>query len=328
MTTAGVSPQVPTPTSTGPVPGATRRAVEPPAPSLFELLGTSGLAQLALLSGGVLFVWWAQFQRMVHYWIKNPDWSHGFLIPLFSLYFIHSRRRELAATPRQPSWAGLPIVLLAVGTYLYCIRIKFGYPQALSIVVVIAGLVLLCCGWRQAVRLAFPVGFLVLALPPPEYIYRQITQPLQQIAAFFGDHLLRLLPNVLIDRNGVNIAYEHISTGRAGAFTVAGACSGMRSLMAFVALGLAMAYFTPRPVWHRILIALVVVPVALFCNVIRVVVTGGLNIFGYEDWAKGSAHSLLGIGTFALGFAIYFGLLFVLDHLYVADDAADAEATT
>ncbi len=305
-----------------------RRTSAAPPPSLIELLGPTGLTRLVLLAAALVWVYWDQFVRMVYYWTNNADWSHGFLIPLFCIYFVHSRRDMLAATPVRPSWLGLLVVIGSLAIYIYSIRLKIGYPQALSIVTAIAGLTLLNCGWRVLWRTAFPIGFLVLALPPPEYIYRAITQPLQQIAAFAGEHVLRFLPSIIVERNGINIAFDNIATGRSGYFTVAGACSGMRSLMAFVALGLAMAYFAPRPMWHRIIMAAIVVPVALFCNVIRVVVTGALHIYGQEDWAKGTPHSALGIVTFALGFAIYFGVLYVLDHLYVATDEERGEAET
>ena len=278
------------------------------------------MIRAAILGGALLWVYWYQFQRMVYYWINNPDWSHGFLIPIFCIYFIHSRRSELAATPARPSWLGLVLVAAALAGYVFAIQRKIGYPQSLSIVLAIGGLVLLNCGWQVLWRTAFPIGFLILALPPPEYIYRAITQPLQQIAALAGAGVLRFLPNILIDRNGINIDFDNLKTGQSGFFTVAGACSGMRSLMAFVALGLAMAYFAPRPLWHRVVMAVVVVPVALFCNVIRVVITGALHIYGYADWAKGTPHSMLGIMTFGIGFAIYLGILYVLDHLFITAD--------
>lgn len=283
--------------------------------------------RVALLGAALTWVYWQQFQRMVYYWYNNPDWSHGFLIPLFCLYFLHSRRAELAATPVRPSWFGLAGLICAMYAYLYFIRAKIGYPQSLSIVMAIASLVLLCCGWRMLWRTAFVIGFLVLALPPPEYKYRELTQPLQQVAAFVGSRALQLLPDVVIQQDGINVTFDNLRSGTNGSFTVAGACSGMRSLMAFVALGLAMAFFSRRPMWHRVLIAVVVVPVALFCNIVRVVITGALYIYGHADWAKGTAHSMLGIGTFALGFAIYFAILYVLDHLFVEEGEPGAPDT-
>jgi len=93
----------------------------------------------------------------------------------------------------------------------------------------------------------------------------------------------------------------------------------MRSLMAFVALGLAMAYFAPRPAWHRVAMAVLVVPVALFCNILRVVITGGFQMYGHPNLAAGTPHTILGLFLFGLGFVIYLGVLWVLDHLFLEE---------
>ena len=163
----------------------------------------------------------------------------------------------------------------------------------------------------------FPIGFLLLAIPPPDRLYRSLTQPLQQGAASIAAFILRTFPGSEIEQSGINIAYY--MRGHTGTFTVAGACSGMRSLMAFVALGLATAYFTPRPAWHRVAMAVLVVPVALFCNILRVVVTGAFQMYQYGNLASGTPHTVLGLVTFGIGFAIYMGFLWILDHLFVEE---------
>jgi len=105
-----------------------------------------------------------------------------------------------------------------------------------------------------------------------------------------------------------------------GMFAVAGACSGMRSLMAFVALGLAMAYMTRRPLWHRIALAVLVVPVALACNILRVIITGSFQMYGHSELASGTPHTVLGLLMFALGFSVYSLILWGLDHIFVEDN--------
>ncbi|MCK6456787.1 MAG: exosortase/archaeosortase family protein [Phycisphaerae bacterium] len=285
-----------------------------------ELFGRFGLTKAAALIAAMLWFYWDHCLRLVRFWSEDPDWSHGFLIPVFSAYFVWSKRDALAREPMRTNWLGLPLLIFAIAAYFWSVRAKFGYPQALTIVIAVAGIVLLMCGWRVLKITGFAIAFLVLALPPPVRMYRDFTQPLQQFAAAVAELVLNFLPGVIVERSGINLAYERV-TGEFGSFTVAGACSGMRSLMAFVALGLAMAYFAPRPVWHRVIIALVVVPVAVFCNIIRVVVTGTFQIYEYGNLAAGTPHTVLGLATFALGFAIYFGILYVLDHLY--EDAGD-----
>lgn len=301
--------------------GSRARARPQPTASLLEILGTRGLVQAALLAAAFSFVYWDHFIRLFRYWVENPDWSHGFLIPVFCIYFVNSRRAELAAAPIRPSWLGLPVLLTALVCYFSAIYLKYGYPQPLSMVIAIAGIVILCCGWRVFWITCFAIGFLILAMPPPERLYRQVTQPLQQAAAFAAEHVLALLPNVVIERYGINIVFDRIGA-KSGSFTVAGACSGMRSLMAFIALGLAMAYFSPRPFWHRLVLAIIVAPVAVFCNMIRVVITGIFTIYDYGNLAVGTPHAALGILTFALGFVIYYSFIYIMDHLFEEDDVA------
>jgi len=268
------------------------------------------VALFAYVFSGHLYRLWVLWQE--------PDWSHGYLIPLFCLYMVNARKAELLADDHRGSIWGLPALVACLAVYVLSIVWKIGYTQQLAMVATIAAIVLLTRGWRTLWLTLFPIGMLLLAIPPPERLYRSITQPLQQFAAWAAGLILNTFPGGEIERGGINIAF-FMDDGRQGAFTVAGACSGMRSLMAFAALGLAMAYFTPRPVWHRVAMAVAVVPVALFCNILRVIITGSLQMYGYPDLASGTAHSLLGLLLFGLGFCIYLAILWVLDHLYVPD---------
>ncbi len=288
-----------------------------PRPSWWAGLGPSGAAKLLILAGLLSWMYWDHFKRLYSYW-QEPDWSHGFLIPVFCIYLINLKRDQLLTAEASGSLWGLALMLFSTITYGLALWAKIGYPQPLTIVTMLAGMVLLMRGWRTLWLTAFPILFLVLAMPPPERLYRALTQPLQQGAAAISTAVLNCFPRADVERQGVNITYW-VAGGEQGTFTVAGACSGMRSLMAFVALGLAMAYLTPRPLWHRIAMAVVVVPVALFCNVIRVIVTGALQMYGRHDMAEGTPHMLLGLMTFGLGFVIFLAMLWVIDHVFVEE---------
>lgn len=293
-----------------------------------QQLGAGGVGKIIVLVGLMGWLYADHLVRLFRYW-QRPDWSHGFLIPLFSLYLVHARRSELFAAKGSGSAWGLVLMLGSIGAYAAAIRMKIEYPQPMTIVTMIAGLVLLLRGWRTLWLTWFPIAFLVLAMPPPERLYRAFTQPLQQMAATLATAILNVLPGADVEHAGINIAF-FMADGTTGSFTVAGACSGMRSLMAFVALGLAMAYFTPRPVWHRIAMAAVVVPVALFCNVVRVVATGAFQMYGRSDLSTGTPHTLLGLLLFGLGFVIYMGVLWVLDHAVIEEPERgdDEDGTT
>ena len=294
-------------------------------PGWWEYLGSTGVIKLLVLAALMLWLYWGHVYRLYIYW-HQPDWSHGFLIPVFCLYLVNTKRKELLIGEHHGSPWGLVLMVLSVIVLVAAIRYKIGYPQSLSIVSMIAGVVLLLRGWRTLWLTLFPIGFLILAIPPSPYLYRGITQPLQQGAAVIARIVLDAYPGADVERSGFNIWY-FMEGGQEGTFQVAGACSGMRSLMAFVALGLAMACFTPRPAWHRIAMATAVVPVALFCNVLRVIITGSFQMYGYGNLAAGTAHMVLGFLMFGLGFLIYLGILWILDHLFI-EAANEAEETT
>lgn len=295
-------------------------------PDWGTILGSRGLTQAATAAGLIGWLYYDQIVRMSKIWRENLDWSHGFLILPFSLYLVHVRRGELARVPARPSWAGLPVLLAGIAGYFYAVWAKIGYPQPLTMIPVIAGVVLLLAGPTVLARCAFPIGYLVLAMPPSDRLYKLITQPMQQGAATVAEFVLNLLPGVVPVRSGINLeVFDAVTGALRASFTVAGACSGMRSLLAFLALGLAMAYFTPRPMWQRFAMAVLVLPVALFCNAIRVVITGILLTYKLADFASGTPHTLLGIGTFVLGMFIYSALLYIMDNFFVDDPDAIAD---
>jgi len=151
--------------------------VDDTPPSWREALGTRGIFKLALVVGLVIWLYWEQLVRFVLYW-QQPDWSHGFLIPLFCIYLVHNRRRELLEGPHHGSVVGLIAVVGSIAVYFASIYLAIGYFQALSILGVIGGLVLAIRGWKSFYVTAFPIAFIFLAIPPPTRLYREFTQPM------------------------------------------------------------------------------------------------------------------------------------------------------
>jgi exosortase/archaeosortase family protein len=99
------------------------------------------------------------------------------------------------------------------------------------------------------------------------------------------------------------------------------ACSGMRMLVAFFALAVALAYSTPRPIWQKLTLACCALPIAILCNGLRVTLTGVLAIYVHEDWAKGKAHEYFGLLMLGPALIMQLGVAWVLDRLFV--DAPD-----
>ncbi|MCO6438027.1 MAG: exosortase/archaeosortase family protein [Phycisphaerae bacterium] len=273
-------------------------------------------------------VYWPTVRHlMVARWIHDADWSHGWLIPVFSGYFLYAHRDELRRVILRGSAAGAVVLALSLAAFFTSAWWgRWGYIQAITVVSSIFGVTLLMGGW-QLIRVTwFPILFLALAVPLPERIYVQLTFPLREFASWAAAAILPLLiPGLHTEAQAVVIDY--VLPGRApGQLNVEEACAGMRLMMAFVTLGIAMAYLGDRPGWQRLIMVLCCVPIAVFCNVVRVTATGLLHINGYETLAKGTPHQLMGIAMLVLALGMYLALGWLLSRLFIEESSTEPEA--
>ena len=120
--------------------------------------------------------------------------------------------------------------------------------------------------------------------------------------------LLNLVSGLEASAGGVVIDVVYKGVRLEPALDVAEACSGMRLLMAFLALGVAMAYLHYRPMWQRLILLASTIPIAIFSNVVRVTITGFIYILWDPKYAQGIYHDMLGMVMLPLAFSLY-GLL-------------------
>ena len=266
--------------------------------------------QRKLLAGGALLASFAILYRhvivkLVHDWATDDNYSHGFLIVPIALYLAWERRQRLAELAPQPSVTGLLIVLASVavlaagtlGAELFLTRV--------SMIGVLAGAIVFLYGWRHLKTLAFPVAFLLLMIPLPALIFNQVAFPLQLLASRAGEMALSVL-RIPVLREGNVIVLAHTT------LEVADACSGIRSLVSLLTLGIVYGYFIdPRgPV--RVVIALSTVPVAIVANGLRVAGTGIAAHYYGAQAAQGFLHSFSGWMVFVVALAAVFGVRYVL----------------
>ncbi len=199
---------------------------------------------------------------LVQVWANEGTYSHGFLVVPIAIYLVFEKRRMLAAMEPAPSWLG--VVALA-GVSLVWAASEIIHAQLgaqLALVLLIAALVVALFGWRVARALAFPVAFLLFAIPVWDLI---VTPPLQGFTAWATYHILQMLgvPTVL-DGHFISIPE--------GVFEVASTCAGTRYFIAGLTLGSLFAY-TMYQGWRKRLtfVAATIVACALV-NVVRVVV--------------------------------------------------------
>src|ERR1700687_541090 len=120
--------------------------------------------------------------QLASQWWQDPNYTHGFFVPVFSLFLLWERRAKLATLRIKPAWSGLVILWFALMTLILA-TIKSGFfLYRGSVLLFIAGLVVFLAGWKHLAAIAFPLAFLFLMIPSPTLV-EQITFPLQIIAS-------------------------------------------------------------------------------------------------------------------------------------------------
>ena len=281
-----------------------------------------------LLAGSLAFVAFALlyrhvFAKLVHDWWYDDNYSHGFLIIPIAVYLAWERRHRLAAVVSKPSLIGL---LVVAGSLLVLLAGIFGselFLTRVSIVGTVVGSVLYLFGWQRLRTLAFPLAFLLLMIPLPAIIFNQIAFPLQLLASQAGELTLRSVEiPVLREGNVLILANTTLE--------VAEACSGIRSLISLLALGIMVGYFTDPRAGVRLLIASSTIPVAVVANAARVAGTGiAAHRFGAQA-AEGFFHMFSGWVVFIVAFLLMMLLQRVIVRLApaVRADAAPAAAVS
>jgi exosortase len=253
---------------------------------------------MALVVVGLLgAIYWDILFRLGQQWYVDPDYSHGFLVPLLSLYFVWERRRDLGSLRVSPSLAGAAVLALgllmlfmgSVGAELYL--------QRTSVIVVIAGVVFLLLGSGFLRALAFPIAFLFFMVPLPAVVMNAIAFPLQLFAAQTAALcLFNLGIPVLREGNVIMLASTTLE--------VAEACSGIRSLQALLAIGTVYAYFSQSVMWKRWVLVMLSIPIAIVANAFRVSGTGILAHYWGPQAAEGFYHTFSGWIIFVVAFAL------------------------
>lgn len=238
----------------------------------------------------VVLLTWLYLPTLVHLigqWWNDPNYSHGFFVPLFSAFVIWQERTRLSALIPRPAWSGL--LLLGFGL---CVLIlgQMGaelFLSRISLLIVVAGLIVLFLGWNVFRALLFPWAFLLLMIPIPAIVFNQITFPLQLLASKVASTTLPWM-GVPVLREGNVIILP------AMALEVAEACSGIRSLMSLTTLAVIYGFLMERRVAVRVLLALASIPIAVAANSFRIVGTGLLVQYWDPEKAEGFFHEFSG----------------------------------
>lgn len=261
-------------------------------------------ADYALIAAAFLALYTPLVPELVRDWTSSGDFSHGFAVPFVSAWLLYVRRDRIRRTEMRPWLPGALLLAAAVAQYLVGVAAVEFFLQRTSAVVFLAGCVLLLFGPGVARECAFPIGFLLFAIPPPTLVMNWVAFPLQLQASHVAEVLVRAV-GIEVARTGNVIHLDGIS------LEVARACSGLRSLVTLLALGAIVAEGSllparggPRSPWLRALVFLAVIPVAIAVNSLRVALTAILAATVGVVLVSGWAHEATGLVMFAGSLAI------------------------
>ena len=233
--------------------------------------------------------YWDTAAQMVHIWSTSASFNHCFLIFPICGYLIWMKRAALANMVPQPSVWGLGVVIGASLCWLMGFVASVSMVQQFAFVMVIQGIFLAVLGLKIGRLLWFPLAYMAFAVPFGRFLIPQ----LQDVTAFFVVRGLRLI-DVPVFLDGIFIA---IPTGN---FEVAEACSGVRFLIATVALGSLFAYITYQSRLRQIAFIALSVAVPIVANGFRAF---GIVLIAYlsnNELAVGVDHIVYGWVFFAI----------------------------
>jgi exosortase len=197
---------------------------------------------------------------MVSDWYNDPNYSHGFLVPVISAYFLSQNWAELKSAPVRPSNVGL---LVVVGSLLILMAGYIGteyFTMRSSLVFLVAGIVLYWFGWAVLRLTSLPIAFLIFMVPIPYIVYDALAFPLKLLVTKASVAVLKFL-SIPVVREGNIIMFPQT------VLEVADACSGLRSLMSLVTLAVALAFITQKSSLKRSILIVSAVPASYSAKV-------------------------------------------------------------
>ncbi|MGL4308847.1 MAG: VPLPA-CTERM-specific exosortase XrtD [Paracoccaceae bacterium] len=273
----------------------------------------SGLSIGFLLFVALLAVslplFWSGFVSLAKAW-ATPEYSHGPLIPLISLYlFLRELRRTPLPVANPPDrWPGVLVVALALILAFLGNLARIDDIVTYAFIIWVGGVVLTVFGWARGRQHQLPVLHLVFMLPLPQLLYWKLTITLQWISSALGVWFVGLagIP-VYLEGNVIDLGVYKLQ--------VAEACSGLRYLFPILSFSYLFSILYRGPIWHKALLLLAAAPITVLMNSVRIGVIGILvNSYGIEQ-AEGFLHFFEGWVIFLICVGILFLMAMGLQRL-------------
>lgn len=237
------------------------------------------------------FLYYKAIAKLISDWSVDPNFSHGFLIPVVALYMVWFKQNEISQISHEPSKKGIFIIIFGmlvhiagnVGSELFLMRF--------SMIITLAGIIVYYFGFKMLWKVMVPVAYLIMMIPIPAIIWNKIAFPLQLFSANLSSQTIGLL-NIPVFREGNILHLANTS------LEVIDACSGLRSLTSLLALTGAFAFLAPLSTLKKWILFFSAIPIAVAVNVIRLTITGAMAAWIGPETAHGFLHDMSGLIVF------------------------------
>jgi exosortase len=260
--------------------------------------------QWSILGGLLTVLYWQVLSNWLRDLWNDPNYSHGFLIPFISLYYLKSKISSLRCTATKQSNSGIIVIIFSICLFVLGYMAGELFSKRISFILLLYGIILYLEGQERTKILRFPILILLFCVPLPYILYNSIAFPLKLLASQISVGLFTLL-GMPVFREGNIISLPHTT------LEVVDACSGIRSLMTLLTLAFLIAYFRHNKLWKRMFIMLMAPPIAVLANAIRVTATGLLTRYN-PGWGEGFLHELTGWLVFILAFVLLIGISVII----------------
>jgi len=262
-----------------------------------------------LLLALTLWSYWPIITQLMKEWQRDDDYSAGQLVPLVAVFFVWRERKRLKECLLKPCWiGGIALLILAYAGRTLGLLFMYESAERYSLVLTIAGLVLMVAGWRVLKCASWILLFLFLMVPFPGRVHNIISGPLRAMASAGSVFVLEAFMKV--GRQGNVLTLNGDTT-----VGVAEACSGLRMLTAFIIVAAFIAYMVKRSRLQKAVLLASSVPVAIICNIIRIVVTAVLMLLVSAEVAETFFHDFAGLVMMPAAVLLMFGELWLMDKL-------------
>jgi len=285
------------------------------AGDLVARLTKRDLIAFASLLVSICFASWNNLLELIDRWSTDPQYSYGFIAPLFSLYLCYTWRDSLPSSSPEGRFFGVVAILAGLGLQKLANYLNLEPLANLMIVVMLGGAVLASFGnfvFRWAL---IPIVYLVVVIPLPFEVAVFARKPLRRLGTLTSTYALQVLGYAAFSTGNL------IELGNGAKVEVAEACSGLRMLMVFVALSIALALISDRPIWERILLLASSVPIALVSNIIRIVMTAIVFAHVESGTLREQAHDWFGLAMMPVGLGLYAIESWILARLLIVEQA-------